>query len=400
MDKTNNCNLMDDLLPLYVDGLISEEGAELVRQHLNVCPACAEKAKRLSQTLVVEPNHNDEAKTQAQKVKKKFEKRLFLSLGSLALCGVLIFSVLFFPLQAKQKAYADQLDAYSEQIDTYSEQLASYAEQLNAYAEQTNNYAEQLDAYYTSLLYPSGWDPEAYVLQKGNVSVSLTDVPDEYETLTESTQLKTGGATTEYTISFSFPAELSAKLNKNTDTLFVTNVFLYTNEAYTEQIAPNAWVTNYGFLPDAELKPYLYEYCKENSITSGMDFAKFMMEYDLDAVTTDSTVKEMGLAGEVRATRVWIQYFGSWKPTYPKSYYTIDGDLYGYALGYCAETPDWENAKTYKDERTYYYWTVNLQYGDVIWHFEIYDYSKEILSTIDDLVEVLQTMSFSSAVVA
>ncbi len=35
-----NCKVIQDLLPLYVDGCCSEESAELVQEHLNVCPLC------------------------------------------------------------------------------------------------------------------------------------------------------------------------------------------------------------------------------------------------------------------------------------------------------------------------------------------------------------------------
>lgn len=35
-----NCGVIQDLLPLYVDGCCSEESAQLVREHLNTCECC------------------------------------------------------------------------------------------------------------------------------------------------------------------------------------------------------------------------------------------------------------------------------------------------------------------------------------------------------------------------
>ena len=44
----NKCNLVGDLLPLYVENLLSEDSKTIVERHLARCPACAEKAKRLA----------------------------------------------------------------------------------------------------------------------------------------------------------------------------------------------------------------------------------------------------------------------------------------------------------------------------------------------------------------
>ena len=35
-----NCNIIADLLPLYLDHCCSEDSAALVREHINTCPAC------------------------------------------------------------------------------------------------------------------------------------------------------------------------------------------------------------------------------------------------------------------------------------------------------------------------------------------------------------------------
>ena len=41
------CEVIQDLLPLYQDGLCSPVTAELVRQHLSACPDCARAAERM-----------------------------------------------------------------------------------------------------------------------------------------------------------------------------------------------------------------------------------------------------------------------------------------------------------------------------------------------------------------
>ena len=34
------CNIIEDLLPLYVDDMVSEDSRQLVEEHLKTCPAC------------------------------------------------------------------------------------------------------------------------------------------------------------------------------------------------------------------------------------------------------------------------------------------------------------------------------------------------------------------------
>ena len=38
--NTIRCSIVEDLLPLYIDGALREETAQEVREHLSACPAC------------------------------------------------------------------------------------------------------------------------------------------------------------------------------------------------------------------------------------------------------------------------------------------------------------------------------------------------------------------------
>lgn len=40
------CNIIDDLLPLYVDDMVSEDSRKLVEEHLKECPGLPENAGR------------------------------------------------------------------------------------------------------------------------------------------------------------------------------------------------------------------------------------------------------------------------------------------------------------------------------------------------------------------
>lgn len=76
-----NCNVIDDLLPLYLDGVCSAESRALVEEHLKECPACREKVASLRQDEEPAPVHLEEAKPVAElahDLKRKVRQRRIL----------------------------------------------------------------------------------------------------------------------------------------------------------------------------------------------------------------------------------------------------------------------------------------------------------------------------------
>ena len=51
-----SCEVMGDLLPLYVDGVASGDTQRLVEEHLRSCPACAAAAERMRRAAVLPEN--------------------------------------------------------------------------------------------------------------------------------------------------------------------------------------------------------------------------------------------------------------------------------------------------------------------------------------------------------
>ena len=63
-----HCNVIQDLLPLYVDDVVSEESRELVEQHLKYCPECRQILSEIQTTIPI-PQYTDDAAL--KKIKKK-----------------------------------------------------------------------------------------------------------------------------------------------------------------------------------------------------------------------------------------------------------------------------------------------------------------------------------------
>ena len=53
-----NCNVIGDLLPLYVDGAVSEDTKKLVEEHLAECADCKKAAEDMEKELVL-PVHEE-----------------------------------------------------------------------------------------------------------------------------------------------------------------------------------------------------------------------------------------------------------------------------------------------------------------------------------------------------
>lgn len=64
MKDNISCNVIGDLLPLYIDDVLSDDSRELVESHLNNCESCRESAEKMGKTIVIS---ND---TDGEKIKK------------------------------------------------------------------------------------------------------------------------------------------------------------------------------------------------------------------------------------------------------------------------------------------------------------------------------------------
>ena len=69
-----NCNVIKDILPLYVDDLVSEDTKALVESHLKKCDSCMEEYRKMANVLqmpiecVTEPIEKLQKKWRNQKI--------------------------------------------------------------------------------------------------------------------------------------------------------------------------------------------------------------------------------------------------------------------------------------------------------------------------------------------
>ena len=92
MDK--QCEIVQDLLPLYVDGACSESSAAMVKEHLETCPECKTLYEKLCSDTGEGTLKAEMVGVVAKREKKVKKKRLLTIVVSVVLTIVLIFTVI------------------------------------------------------------------------------------------------------------------------------------------------------------------------------------------------------------------------------------------------------------------------------------------------------------------
>ena len=97
-----NCGIIDDLLPLYVDGVCSNESKAAIEVHLASCETCQKKLKRMqSDTVVSETFKSADAITVAKYANKVSKHRIKLTIGIvlLSIIAACLLSLVFLTLK-------------------------------------------------------------------------------------------------------------------------------------------------------------------------------------------------------------------------------------------------------------------------------------------------------------
>lgn len=86
-----NCNVAGDLIPLYVDEVLTPDSVELVEEHLAECESCTAKVESLRKTTVVEA---DKDVKPLEKIKKRLIK--YKIIISVVFIGIILFCMHIF----------------------------------------------------------------------------------------------------------------------------------------------------------------------------------------------------------------------------------------------------------------------------------------------------------------
>ena len=92
----NECSIVGDLLALWMDGLVSEDTAAFVEEHLDRCPACRARMEQLRAPAAPQAAAQEERAFRAFAARwKKKRRRALAAFAALALAAALLAACLF-----------------------------------------------------------------------------------------------------------------------------------------------------------------------------------------------------------------------------------------------------------------------------------------------------------------
>ena len=91
-----NCEIIKDLLPLYIDNVCSTESRNAVEEHINNCPICEAELVKLQNAPEIKPeidNDIDKAVKNAGKRIKKGKKRAVIITLSFVMSLIIVIGI-------------------------------------------------------------------------------------------------------------------------------------------------------------------------------------------------------------------------------------------------------------------------------------------------------------------
>lgn len=76
-----SCKIIEDLLPLYIDEVCSEDSKKIIEEHLSQCSKCEENFKKMKMSYISEENIEINLK-EAESIKnlsEKWNRKIFLA---------------------------------------------------------------------------------------------------------------------------------------------------------------------------------------------------------------------------------------------------------------------------------------------------------------------------------
>lgn len=89
-----NCNIIKDILPLYVDGVVSDDTKEMIEEHLEHCEECKKEVGLMKQELYIPAEK--EASIIKDFKRKWRNKKFIISVVSILLTGLILFGTFAF----------------------------------------------------------------------------------------------------------------------------------------------------------------------------------------------------------------------------------------------------------------------------------------------------------------
>ena len=88
----NECKIVEDLLPLYVEKMVSAQTSDFIKEHLEKCPMCRSELEGLSDTHELEKikTEGTDDINRFQKTMKRMSRRFYMLTYSLIIVFIFL----------------------------------------------------------------------------------------------------------------------------------------------------------------------------------------------------------------------------------------------------------------------------------------------------------------------
>ena len=112
--KSNNCNIVLDLLPNYIEGLTSRETNDFVASHLLECEKCNKKYNDMKDNIDIPMNQKDDKQVSAF---KKIHKKFNILKISLILTLAISLSIMTYYYFYMRKSYSNVVNDMVQMVE-------------------------------------------------------------------------------------------------------------------------------------------------------------------------------------------------------------------------------------------------------------------------------------------
>ena len=344
----NECKMMEDLYPLYEEGLLNEETSAFVKQHLKNCSACSEKFLQPQKPSEEPPQESDRDAETLRRIRKKKRRRTAL----ISLCSILLAAVL---LTCAQLAYVS-IGKYRV-LQSFKESVLSGL-----------GFDEEL------------WGDDMYIKHPGvRISWSNPEALYEYTPDRDNPTLKRTVAFPQYGYQSSPGDKGDVWRLEGTKISFD----IFEDGIYQGILDSKSWA------PNSERYDSFLKYCEENSLYGYVDLARFFIEYPLNGLNKKTELSELEIAKVVQNYRADVSFLGSrtievseGKSIHLKRHYYpfIYGRVKGYALFSTwlsdaenrYELPDTDDESVPDGMTRHGFWYIALQMGGYVCGVRVY----------------------------
>ncbi|MDG5472484.1 zf-HC2 domain-containing protein [Jeotgalibacillus sp. ET6] len=176
------CTIIQDVLPLYVDEVVSEDTKEMVEQHLHQCENCRQEYRSMKQALRIPAKNKGSA---LGKIKKRWRKKKWMiSMASILATMALLFGIFSYIF------YFKTVIPYSQELITIENQdnelVSRYSGNSYAGVHATHPMTVEVDGteknvivmFYTQTLYDSPSGSFINPKENPNVQGSTFQLPE------------------------------------------------------------------------------------------------------------------------------------------------------------------------------------------------------------------------------